>query len=252
MKKAFSTLACRNIETAAMINACKQYGLDGVELRLTREEGVPGYESGTEAQLTERLMSNGIVITDLASGLSFSGYNPELLPKFRSTIDLAASMGVKAVRFFLGRFLPDPSGGHPAGNYDDILRSLREISVYAGQRQVEIWLEAHQGVGAGQGMRKLLEAVDSPWVWCIWDVMHFLEDGESVDETWNAIGPYVKHVHLKDGYAKSPEPQSVYHYTLLGQGTVPLGQILALLREHDYSGYVSLEWERPWKKESAP
>ena len=54
----------------------------------------------------------------------------------------------------------------------------------------------------------------------------------------------VFHVHIKDGDFKN--------HTLLGEGKVPMLQILQLLQENGYTGYLSVEWEKAWKPELAP
>ena len=40
-----------------------------------------------------------------------------------------------------------------------------------------------------------------------------------------------------------------YKYTKLGEGELPLKELLKLLEEKNYMGYVSLEWERAWRDE---
>ena len=65
--------------------------------------------------------------------------------------------------------------------------------------------------------------------------------GESVEQTWRNIGPFVKHIHLKDadnGQLK-----------MLGYGTLPIGEILQTLKQNDFDGYLTLEWTKRWNEE---
>ena len=38
-------------------------------------------------------------------------------------------------------------------------------------------------------------------------------------------------------------------YTKIGSGTIPIADILALLKENGYRGFYSLEWEGKWREE---
>ena len=41
----------------------------------------------------------------------------------------------------------------------------------------------------------------------------------------------------------------IWKYTPLGEGIVPIGQAVRLLRQNGYNGCYSLEWESAWRKE---
>jgi sugar phosphate isomerase/epimerase len=68
--------------------------------------------------------------------------------------------------------------------------------------------------------------------------------GESPAETARLIGRLTHHVHLKDG-------KKAGGYTLLGEGEVPVRELVAELHKVGYKGYLSLEWEKAWHPELA-
>ena len=37
-----------------------------------------------------------------------------------------------------------------------------------------------------------------------------------------------------------------FTYTLPGEGDVPLGEMIGLLKQRGYDGYLSVEWEKHW------
>jgi sugar phosphate isomerase/epimerase len=69
--------------------------------------------------------------------------------------------------------------------------------------------------------------------------------------------------HPAPGAPTSPEPRSLqsaigqsamsrdWNLTLLGEGVVPVPQILELLRDGGYAGYLSVEWEKHWHRQLA-
>ena len=55
------------------------------------------------------------------------------------------------------------------------------------------------------------------------------------------------HVHIKD----SVTTDDSFQYCLPGEGDVPLGEIIDLLRSVSYQGWLSFEWEKRWHPELA-
>lgn len=48
---------------------------------------------------------------------------------------------------------------------------------------------------------------------------------------------------------REDQDQILYKYTWLGDGKLPVGEIVSLLEENGYDGYLSLEWEKEWRPE---
>lgn len=46
--------------------------------------------------------------------------------------------------------------------------------------------------------------------------------------------------------------QDGYRYVLMGEGDVPVLEILRRLKQMGYGGYLSLEWEKGWHPELEP
>ena len=92
-------------------------------------------------------------------------------------------------------------------------------------------------------LRALLDdyAVDELGV--LWDIHHPCRDcGETPDQTIRNLGGYVRHVHLRD----SDENGS---YALVGEGSLPIADVMRALYSIDYAGYLSLEWKFEWMAE---
>lgn len=76
--------------------------------------------------------------------------------------------------------------------------------------------------------------------WSIFDTCFFA--GETAEQTITNLGAYVRHVRISDGTA---EGGRVAHH-LLGEGALPLQDIMYALRSVNYDGFVSLMWDPAW------
>ncbi len=92
-------------------------------------------------------------------------------------------------------------------------------------------------------LRTLLESYASDWMGALWDMHHPYRDyGESADTTIKNLGTYVKHVHLRDSDDKDT-------YNLIGEGNMPVADMMRALSSINYDGFISLEWKPEWMEE---
>ena len=92
-------------------------------------------------------------------------------------------------------------------------------------------------------LRTLLESYASDWLGALWDMHHPYRDyGESADATIKNLGTYVKHVHLRDSDDK-------YTYNLIGEGNLPVADMIRALSSINYDGFISLEWKPEWMED---
>ena len=89
-------------------------------------------------------------------------------------------------------------------------------------------------------LRSMLESFASDWLGALWDMHHPYRDfGESADATIKNLGTYVKHVHLRDSDESG-------EYQLIGEGTMPIPEMIRALGSINYDGFISLEWKPEW------
>lgn len=63
------------------------------------------------------------------------------------------------------------------------------------------------------------------------------------------LGDKIVHTHIKDGIRYEDPDLILCKCTKLGEGTVPIAEIISLLKDVGYDGYYSLEWESAWREE---
>ena len=78
--------------------------------------------------------------------------------------------------------------------------------------------------------------------WSVFDTWFMA--GETAEKTITNLGAYVRHVRLSDG---TPEEGTPYiSHELMGEGKLPMQDVMNALRSVNYDGFVSLHWEPAW------
>ncbi len=89
-------------------------------------------------------------------------------------------------------------------------------------------------------LRMLLDSFASDELGALWDMHHPYRDfGEKPDTTIRNLGAYVRHVHLRDSDDEGA-------YNLMGEGTLPVREMMLALGSIDYNGFLSMEWKPEW------
>ncbi|MBQ0084585.1 MAG: AMP-binding protein [Clostridiales bacterium] len=85
-------------------------------------------------------------------------------------------------------------------------------------------------------LRELLDTFASDSVAALWDCRATCYKAtEDPYDTIEHLGAYIKHVHLED-YAENGD------YTAIGEGNMPIMNVMNALSSVDYDGYLSLQW----------
>ena len=81
----------------------------------------------------------------------------------------------------------------------------------------------------------------------IWDVANSVAAGDEIAQAAQVVQPYLAHVHLRD--AKPVTGSEHWLPVLAGAGRVSFADALAAVRQLNYDGFVSFEWEKYWHPE---
>ncbi|MBR5444648.1 MAG: sugar phosphate isomerase/epimerase [Clostridia bacterium] len=248
MKRSFSTLACMELSFAQLLETAVRHGMSGVEIRLDKDQKICGAGTEKAAAIREACETAGVTITDLATGVTIQNYNTALMETAKACADLAAAVGCRAIRVFAGAGVLRFSQ-IPPQDEDGIVSFLGELCAYAAGIGVDVWLETHGPFSAAKDTRRLIDKTGADNLYALWDFIHTIEYHETPAESVQILGNRLAHVHLKDGVASEDPDSTQYRHTAMGEGEMPVEQVLALLEAADYSGFLSLEWELPWRPE---
>jgi sugar phosphate isomerase/epimerase len=253
---AFSTLGCPSWTWKTILETANRLGYAALELRGIAGEmdlpKVPELQGTRLAGTKKDLEALGLVVSDLgASAHMHEKPGPAReaqLDEGRRFIDLAHAMGVKYVRMF-GDKMPE---GQPR---EEVLKRVadgfREMASYAAKGGVSVLIESHGDFTHSKDLVEILTTVDEPSFALLWDAHHtFAAAHEKPADTYAALGKWIRHTHLKDSKATTPEAKpEERRYVLLGTGDVPVKAQVAVLAGHGYKGYYCFEWEKKWHPE---
>lgn len=222
-------------------------GFDGVEiLHIQMEEESNGYLQ----RLKQRAFANGLDLCGFSTHQGFVSPDADRrqknVDKTIHQIELAYKLGIPTMRINTGRWGTSKSfdelmanrGIEPnlEGYTDDqafgwVIDSLQQCLPKAEACGVTLGLENHWGLGrTAAGVLRIINAIDSPWLRATMDTGNFLED------------PYDQ---LTEMAADTVLVQAKTYY---GGGTwytldLDYPRIARILRDANYGGYISLEFE---------
>ncbi len=93
-------------------------------------------------------------------------------------------------------------------------------------------------------LRTLLDDYASDYLGALWD-FHFTyrQSHETPQTTVTNLGAYIHHVHIKDSLLGT---DGNITYQLIGEGDLPVEDLINALDSLDYDGFVALEWDPAW------
>ncbi|HCG35250.1 MAG TPA: AMP-dependent synthetase [Clostridiales bacterium] len=241
MKIAFSTLGCPNHSWQDVYVMAKDLGFDGIEIRGT---GSNLFEEIHPAEIAENLSRLRLEIPCLSSGccLRDGDKEEENIAELTSYIETAALLSTPYIRV-----LGDLDAA-PEGEADDavIIRQLSRLAPIAEKAGVTLLVETNGVYANTARLHSVLDSVHSDAVAALWDLHHpYRYFHESAESTVQNLGAYIKHVHVKDSIVE--EGKVVYR--MMGDGDLPVDNMMMALRSINYEGYISLEWVKRWMPE---
>lgn len=254
IRLAFSTLGCPNWPLARVLDTASRLGYDGVELRFLEGDDAlwarPELTGGGLRETMARLADAGLAVPCVDTRSSFHSPDPaarrRAVEEAERTAEVAAGLGARGIRVFGDRVQP---GADLASTRAWIVGSLAALRDRLRGTGIEVWLETHGDFAPAAATRALLEEAGSDGLGAVWDPANaFSEFGEEPETGAALLGPYLRHVHLKD-VRRPAEGKIPWPPALPGHGDFPAARALAWLREAGEDRWVSFEWEKRWHPE---
>jgi sugar phosphate isomerase/epimerase len=251
---AFSTLAFPDATLATAVSLGRRWGYGGVELRLVDGELIdPAMPASARAEVRRTVAAAGLPVVAVDSSVRLTGDGPG--PELRRFLELASDWEAPLVRVFGGALAevgPD-DGGTSGGTtrqaqLEAAARVLEAAAPAAERLGVAIGVETHDAFSASSTLAELLAMAGSSAVGAVWDSHHPHRMGERPAEVYERIGARTLLAQVKDA-RRAPERDDGWQLVLLGDGEVPVREMLALLGAGGYQGWVSVEWEKRWHPE---
>ncbi len=236
MRLSFSTRGWADLSWEEMMQTALEMGFSGIEVynlpkfdpMLDRSGPFHKYQAAaTVRQLREKKLQ--IPCFDTSYDLSQDG---SCVSYLQSLLEVAHNT---QVRYVAACALND--------NEEQVVENLNALLPKAEALKVTILLKT-SGIYADTGrLRNLLNTFASDNLGALWDVHHTYRDfAESGDTTIKNLGSYVCHVHLRDS-------DDAGAYQMIGEGTMPIDDVMRALSSVNYDGFLSLEWKPDWMED---
>jgi sugar phosphate isomerase/epimerase len=251
---AVSTLGCPKWDWNTIVRNTSQWGFAALELRGIQDQmDLPKCTElgGTRLKGTLRdLSAAGLAISDLGASAQMHEPDPAKrarhMDEARRFIALAHELHAPYVRVFPNQFVP---GEEKRVTFARISDGLHELGEYARPAGVTIIVESHGEFRRGEDIIPILEGAKSQNVAFLWDAHHTCVEGEKPADTFQQLGKYTRHTHLKDSVAIPGKPKEDRRYVLTGTGDIPVKETVRVLARNGYKGYYCFEWEKRWHPE---
>ncbi len=237
MNLSFSNRGWQNMGWQEMTDTACEMHFGGIEIynpvedeKFTGKGGA--FHKHVIASTVRELRDRQLCIPCLDSSFDISDGNDETLDKIREMISISSMLQC-----------PYVSVKAQAGSEADVLTQLEKVIPDAEDGKTTILIETGGIFADTKKLRKVLDNFACDQIAVLWDIHHPYRDmNESPADTITNLGAYIKHVHLRDSSDKDT-------YELIGEGSMPLKEIMQALYSVDYDGYISLEWKPEWLEE---
>jgi L-ribulose-5-phosphate 3-epimerase len=237
------------------IEKAARMGFDGVEILKVQMTS----EDNAYLQKLKRLsLHAGQPLIGLSTHQGFvspdKSVRDQNIERTRKQIDMAFRLGIPTIRINTGRWgtiqsfddLMDARGIEPVlEGYSEeegfkwVIDSLEQVLPMAEEYGVVLGLENHWGLGrTAEGVMRIVNEIDSPWLQVTADTGNFFDDKY---EQFDRIAEKAVLIQAKTYYGGGN------WYTL----ELDYSKYADILRDHNYRGYISLEFEGQEDPETA-
>ena len=235
MKLSFSTRGWSGLSWEDLLDIAQEMHFQGVELYSVQKS--PEYFAKNGPFHRHRIAATVRTLTDRNLAIPCLDTYCELseggsIETLRQLIETAGAMRIPYVS---AAALTDD---------EQRVRSVIAQLIPAAREQRVMLLIRTAGIYADTArLRDMLDGFADDALGVLWDMHHpYYDFKETADTTIKNLGAYVRHVHLRDSNEDGT-------YTLIGEGTLPIREMLQALSSIDYDGYISLEWKPEWVEE---
>jgi len=249
MRLCYSNLACPEWTFEQTVEAVATYGFDGLEVRLFDGEVVtPSLSHSSRRRGEAALRDSRVRVAALDTSLRVtSADRAGFLSDDRALSEIAQQWGAPLLRLFGGQL---PEG--PAARSEALKRAgalLEEAASLSEPFGVRLAVETHDDFSSAHTVAELL-AHAGGHAGAVYDSHHPHRMGEQPSAVLEALGAELWHVQVKDAIRLPGDDN--WQLVPLGQGEVPVRELVELLARSGYEGWVSLEFEQKWHPELAP
>lgn len=242
MKFAFSSKGWHNASFDDMCKVANELKFDGIELHNThgslftaKDGAFHNYKSAATMRKLYELKLKIPCVDSICEFKNKAAFK-DSLEEIEHCISVADALHIPYVRV-----KTDDSGDI------ETVRAVIDEAIPTAKASGIILLVETCGIFADSlKLCEFINSFSSDSVAALWNISATSFYGkEEPEETITNLGVYIKHVHICDGKMEGGK----LFPSLIGEGDLPIADVMAALRSINYDGFISLEWDPAWLKE---
>lgn len=237
MNLSFSSRGWTDFSWDDMIETAIDLRVKGIEVYNIQKDpalmgkGGPFHKYNTAAT-TRKLRDKKLTIPCVDSSCDLSAHGNETIETILSLLETAHNLRV-----------PNVAVRARKDDVERIIAVLEQLLPTAAALKVKILVKTCDIYADTARLRDLMNHFACDELAVLWSVHHpCREQGESPAETIKNLGAYVRHVHFRDADADGT-------FNLIGEGILPVQEIMDALSSINYDGFISAEWKQEWMEE---
>ncbi len=243
MRLSFSTKGWNGYDWQDFVLAAEELGFNGIELgnfastAFTEKTGP--FHKYNSASTLRALFDKGISLVCSDTGVDISCDEiDETASKIEEYIFLASSLKISYLRLF--------ATGDSAESDENVRAVINNVLPVAAKKGITLLVETSGMYSDTKKLLSLLMEYADDHLAALWDVYSpYYLNKEDSEETIKNLGAYIRHVHMKDSFLQNGERR----FCLIGEGDLPINEIMNALSCVNYDGFISLDWKPHWMLE---
>ena len=242
MKLSFSTKGWHNSSFEEFCEIAQDLKFKGIELHnihnrlFTDKDGA--FHDYAAAKTVRKLYEKKLQLPciDTICNLADANKQNENILEIKACIDIAENLHIPYVR--LKAFGEE--------DFELVKEIISKVINYAQEKEVVLLIETSGIFSDTSKLRDMLDSFASDTLSALWDMYSpYFEKNEDSETTIKNLGAYIKHVHIKD----AQKTENGTEFCLIGEGEMPIAEMILGLRSINFDGFISLEWNPDWCKE---
>ena len=246
MKLSFSTKGWHNSSFEDFCDIAKELKFKGIELHnihnplFTDKDGAfHDYTAqATVRKLYEKKLS--LPCIDTICNPADKSAEKENIEEITACIEIAENLHIPYVRIrAIGEENPDEIT-------ETMADFISKVLPVAEEKNIVILVETSGIYGDTARLRDLLDRFACDNLAALWDMYWpYFKADEKPETTIKNLGAYIRHVHIKD----AEKTDNGTEFCLIGEGEMPIADMMLGLRSVNFDGFISLEWDPKWCEE---
>ncbi len=233
MKLSFSIQYWKNLTWADAVAAAIDAKLCGLELWDVNGAMFAGKGSPTNPELaaaTRRSLTNqGLSLPCVDTVGDFT--DQRFVDELAECLEVAVNLGVRYVSIHTDE-----------ANQAACVERMARLLEIVGDKPVTLLVATTGAYADTARLRDLLNQFADDRMAALWDMHSTCVFGEDAEATITNLGAYVRHVHIHDFRREG----SLFVPELVGEGALPIEELMNALRSVNYDGFISLQWNPDW------